>query len=227
MTRDKLLKRMMDSQPPSIYHQVTVIPEGALNIEIRQPGYPDDKSFIALRGEGGEDLLNAESSITNFPREFVYAGVIFKYNGANQSMETVSTTYAAPLHKRVFVDLLVVRTSKHDMEWLHGDQEIISYSYTIAKPQASGRASTTPVVLTAQNTFGNHHNYNSIKRHHHNFQWKLSEFVGCNKLCYGKRYRTAHCVNVHEGRQVDHNYCSAQSRPNDESEDCNTDCNLR
>lgn len=217
------LKRMLEAQSSSIYHRVAVIPEGALNIEIRQPGYPDDKSFIALRGESGENLLNAESSITNFPKEFAYAGVIFKYNGANQSMEMVTTTYATVLHKRLIVELLIVRTSKNDMEWLQGEKEIISYSYTIAKTHSRASPST-PMVISAQHPFGT---YNPVKRKQHNYQWKMSEYAGCDKLCYGKRYRTAACVNVDEAQQVDHNYCSAHSRPNDESEDCNTNCILR
>lgn len=223
MTRNKL-KRLMDGQPASIYHRVTVIPEGALNIEIRQPGYPDDRSFIALRGESGENLLNAESSITNFPREFAYAGVIFKYNGANQSMEMVTTTYATVLHKKLIVELLIVRTSKNDLDWLQGDQDIISYSYTISKTHPSFRSSpNTPMVISAQYPFLS---YNSIKRQQHNYQWKSSTFGECDRICYGKRYRTASCVNMDDGKQVDHKYCSAHSRPNDESEDCNTNCNV-
>lgn len=215
----------MDAQSASMYHRVAVIPEGALNIEIRQPGYPDDKSFIALRGENGENLLNAESSISNFPREFAYAGVIFKYNGANQSMEMVTTTFATMLHKRLIVELLIVRTSKNDMEWLHGEQEIITYSYTIGGAHPSARSSpSTPTVVSAQHPFST---YNAVKRKNHNFQWKMSEFSSCDKFCYGKRYKSAACVNVDEAQQVDHKYCSGVNRPNDESEDCNTNCNLR
>lgn len=216
---------MVEAKSAGIYHRVAVIPEGALNIEIRQPGYPDDKTFIALRGENGENLLNAESSITNFPREFAYAGVIFKYNGANQSMEMVTTTYATVLHKRLSVELLIVRTSKSDMEWLHGDPEIISYSYTIPKAHPTARkSSSTPMVLTASHPYNP---YSAVKRQHRNYQWKMSEYASCDKLCYGKRYRTAACVNMDEAQQVDHNHCPAHSRPNDESEDCNTNCHVR
>ena len=226
MTRQELKQLMGHSK--EIYHRVAVIPEGALNIEIRQPGYPDDKSFIALRGVNKENLLNAESSITNFPREFAYAGVLFKYNGANQSMEMVTTTYATMLHKPLIVELLIVRTSFNDLDWLRGDQEIISYTYTIAKSHPKARdIPSSPMVLSAQHPGFGIYGSNSRSHHHRqqqNYQWKMSEFGTCDKLCYGKRYRTAVCVKMEEAQQVDHNYCSAHTRPQDESEDCNTNC---
>lgn len=85
------------------YYYVTTIPKGASNIEIIQPGYPDDLNYIALSDEKGNYTLNGNNVITQYPRVFAYGGVTFEYTGTNTTMERVNSSFA----RRIKFDLTV------------------------------------------------------------------------------------------------------------------------
>lgn len=241
MTREDL-KRMVNEQSNNFYYQVLVIPEGALNIEIRQPGHIDDNDYIAIKGESGQNLLNGDNSVTNFPRKFAYGGVIFQYNGANQSVEMVTSTYAQKLTKKLIVEILTVkRISQQNLRQDRND--LLQFTYTIAKSHPSVRdqfaynsytQNYPSVVSAADQRFGgrSYHpiNRKSIVSHSPktpNYQWKMSEWSDCDKLCYGRKKRAAACIQLEASLNMPLSYCPAHLKPADEYEECNTECKIR
>lgn len=123
------------SKTPYYYH-VTLIPKGASNIEILQPGYSDDLNYIgeleilqihftelvenskvfvlkqncnyiaALMNDQGEYILNGYNVITQYPQIFPYGGVTFEYTGTNSTLEKVNTTFARRLKRDLTIEVI-------------------------------------------------------------------------------------------------------------------------
>lgn len=125
-TRDQLVKEPNSS---THYFQVVRIPKGALNIYIEQPSRnKGDTNYIALMDSRGEYILNGLNLINQHPHKFAYAGVTLHYTGANASVETVNTTYAVRMEKDLIVMVLILHPNN-----IRYDDELVRYSYTIAK----------------------------------------------------------------------------------------------
>lgn len=60
---------------------------------------------VALAGDREEYILNGDRVISSYPKNFSYGGVIFEYTGTNAAREKVSTLFAMPLQRDLFVEV--------------------------------------------------------------------------------------------------------------------------
>ncbi|XP_055922961.1 A disintegrin and metalloproteinase with thrombospondin motifs 9 isoform X2 [Eupeodes corollae] len=111
----------------SMYYYVTTIPKGSSNILITQPEY-HTQNYIVLRSSDKESLLNGERVINVYRHVFFYAGVPFEYNGSNNVIEKVNTTYSRKLKKDLIVQIISL-----NLESMKNDAILLSYSYTAEK----------------------------------------------------------------------------------------------
>lgn len=186
-------------------YYVVTIPKGATNIEILQPGYENDRNYIALKEDSGKYILNDLSHITPHHKSLHYAGVTLEYNGGNSPVERINSTFARRLERNLYVEILSLQPMSRV------DENIITFSYSISKNERTAYPTTqSPVTRSVSNVP----------------QWKMSEWSDCDQLCFGKKFRTAACVEIETSRKIAPSYCRTSAKPADEYEVCNTDCKL-
>ncbi|XP_055309435.1 A disintegrin and metalloproteinase with thrombospondin motifs 9-like isoform X3 [Sitodiplosis mosellana] len=204
------------------YYHVTIIPKGAANIEILQPGYSNDLNYIALMDDQGEYIFNGHNVITEYPLTFPYGGVTFEYTGTNSTLEKVNTTFARRLKRDLTIEIL----SRSDN---FVTNELIRYSYTMDLNETRN----THVHFYPYN-YNQNQNSNSRSQQQQpsarqyptqtvQYKWEMSQWSECNILCDGEQFRTAACVQIDTGRHVSPSSCR-EPKPEDEYQPCNVGC---
>ncbi|XP_055852459.1 A disintegrin and metalloproteinase with thrombospondin motifs 9 [Episyrphus balteatus] len=120
-------KSDLSNKTNSMYYYVTTIPKGASNIVITQPGY-HTQNYIVLHSSNKNSLLNGDRVINVYRYVFFYAGVSFEYNGSNNTIEKVNSTYSRKLKKDLIVEIISL-----NIESMKNDSILLSYSYTAEK----------------------------------------------------------------------------------------------
>ncbi|XP_031637497.1 A disintegrin and metalloproteinase with thrombospondin motifs 9 isoform X2 [Contarinia nasturtii] len=208
------------SKTPYYYH-VTVVPKGASNIEILQPGYSDDLNYIALMDDQGEYILNGYNVITQYPIIFPYGGITFEYTGTNSTLEKVNTTFARRLKRDLTIEIL----SRSDN---FVTNELIRFSYTMDLNETRNthvnfypyNYNQNPDSRTNHQTSGHQHPSQNGKLQ---YKWEMSQWSECNSLCDGEQFRTAACIQIDTSRHVATSLCR-EAKPEDEYQACNVGC---
>lgn len=118
------------SKEKGLYSKVATIPRGSSNIWVEQRGYHGTNNdenylgrlfyldisqikdlsrvffvcFVALQdGETGEYVLNGKHMVSTFAKEVFYGGLLVKYSGSEEPIETIST----PKNKKLAKDLII------------------------------------------------------------------------------------------------------------------------
>ncbi|KAL4226991.1 A disintegrin and metalloproteinase with thrombospondin motifs 9 [Mactra antiquata] len=77
------------------YSNVTIIPAGATNIDIRQLGYghlTDDENYLALTNLQNEYLLNGHYEVNPYPKRIQVKGMILFYSGSDIIEERINSS---------------------------------------------------------------------------------------------------------------------------------------
>lgn len=117
----------LSNKTNSMYYYVTTIPKGSSNILITQPGY-HTQNYIVLHDSDKNSLLNGDRVINVYRHVFFYAGVSFEYNGSNNTIEKVNSTYSRKLKKDLIVEIISL-----NVESMKQDAILLTYSYTADK----------------------------------------------------------------------------------------------
>ncbi|XP_017053431.1 A disintegrin and metalloproteinase with thrombospondin motifs 9 isoform X2 [Drosophila ficusphila] len=183
------------NDPNKTLYYVTTIPKGASNIMITQPGYPE-QNFIVLSDDKQNKLLNGEM-VKTYPFKFVYAAVTMQYSGSSSPVEQVNTTYSWKLSRDLIVQIISLDVSAAKQQ----DTVLMSYSYTIDKPQSL----ETEVEI---------------------YRWEMQAPSNCDSLCEGRSVRQPACISTTQGLKVAPQFCDKSAMPKVEERPCNTDCRL-
>lgn len=67
---------------------------------------------VALAGDQEKYILNGDRVISSYPKNVTYGEVIFEYTGTNAAKERVSTLFAMPLQRDLFVEVGMTSSRK-------------------------------------------------------------------------------------------------------------------
>ncbi|ESN96178.1 hypothetical protein HELRODRAFT_163212 [Helobdella robusta] len=198
------------------YNDLTVIPEGATQIEI-ELSEPD--IYLALSDSNGNRILNANMQIANFGKEIPYGSTIIYYSGANDVHERIFSN--GPLKEALRVDLLS-RFAKYI-------RPNVRWRYIQPRQSSSNNNSTTNIN---NNNIFYSNNINKFENTiyqpaNDEYRWSVGSWEPCSFKCNGTRSRKVSCRNDRLVDDIAPEYCSHILDRPASTEFCNVNCALR